>query len=172
MKGAQPKPVPSRDLLLSLYKYKNRLGILIHKHSHGTARAGDVVGTLTKNGYLVCGVKKSRFYLHRLVWTIHYGEPPAWHLDHVDGDRTNNRITNLRACDPAKNSQNRRLVRGFFERGGMFVARVKKDGVCHPAGEFKSSREAAAAYWEKKREVHEFAPRQEHKDPQVVCVKG
>ncbi|NHE79838.1 HNH endonuclease [Klebsiella michiganensis] len=48
--------------------------------------------------------------MHRIIWVLKYGEiPSTLVVDHIDGDKLNNRITNLRLCTQNQNTRNRRI---------------------------------------------------------------
>lgn len=65
--------------------------------------AGSVVD---KSGYLSMSVFGRRCAAHRLAWFYMHGEWPEFGLDHKDGDRLNNAISNLRLATAAQNSHN------------------------------------------------------------------
>jgi len=56
--------------------------------------------------YVTVSINGTNFRSHRVVWVIAYGEWPEKHIDHIDGDGTNNRLENLVAATPATNSLN------------------------------------------------------------------
>jgi hypothetical protein len=58
------------------------------------------------NRGLILGVN---YHAHRVAWAIHYGWWPKDQLDHINGDRTDNRIDNLREVDGAENHKNQKL---------------------------------------------------------------
>ena len=58
-------------------------------------------------GYLTGTVKERLYAAHRVAWAIFYGEWPAHAIDHIDGDRANNRIDNLRLANAETNARNR-----------------------------------------------------------------
>jgi hypothetical protein len=62
-------------------------------------------------GYKVTRVLGVRFTSHRVAWAIHYGEWPRDQIDHINGDRADNRIANLRVVSNDENSRNIRLPR-------------------------------------------------------------
>lgn len=64
------------------------------------------VGSLVR-GYLVIYVYGQKIYAHRIAWAMHYGEWPHSILDHANGERSDNRITNLRLATKIQNGQNR-----------------------------------------------------------------
>ena len=66
-------------------------------------------GSLDKDGYLIIKVKEKQFKAHRIVWLLHYGKFPEMELDHINHNRTDNRIENLREVDRQGNIDNIRL---------------------------------------------------------------
>jgi hypothetical protein len=51
---------------------------------------------------------KGTFVAHRIVWEMHYGQIPTGHqIDHIDGDKLNNKVENLRLVTPSVNSRNK-----------------------------------------------------------------
>ena len=70
---------------------------------------GRVYGSKTKAGYLECSIKigseKVRCYLHRLVFLLYRGYLPEY-IDHKDGDKQNNLISNLREVSQLENGHN------------------------------------------------------------------
>lgn len=58
------------------------------------------------NGYLHGTAFDRKHYAHRVAWAIHYGEWPEGEIDHINGDRTDNRISNLRAVTRSENQRN------------------------------------------------------------------
>ncbi len=93
--------------------YDPETGIIKWKINKSRARAGEVAGCLSKNGYLVAGVRLNRgvtgklYYVHRLAWYLHYGKWPNLFIDHINGDKTDNRIANLREVTRSQNGHNR-----------------------------------------------------------------
>jgi hypothetical protein len=67
--------------------------------------AGKRAGSVRKNGYRVIVINRRHFGEHRLVWFIETGEWPP-QIDHLDGDRLNNSLSNLRAANPRINGKN------------------------------------------------------------------
>ena len=65
-------------------------------------------GTRNDYGYYVSAVHGQSYYVHRLVAATFIGPPPTeaqWQVNHVDGDPSNNRLTNLHYVSQAENSR-------------------------------------------------------------------
>lgn len=67
---------------------------------------GEIAGAIDSRGYLYVSVNKERYLGHRIVWALHYGEDTELYIDHKDGDKSNNRIANLRLVRWGENVQN------------------------------------------------------------------
>ena len=127
------------------------------RSSFNTAYAGrPALVTLSEHGYLVGEVHGIRYYAHRVCWALHYGSWPRGLIDHIDANKTNNRIENLRDVSFLENSGNRRPNRhkasglpvGVREghTSGTFLARIRRDNVEYHLGTFDTVAEASAAY--------------------------
>jgi hypothetical protein len=65
------------------------------------------VGSSDDKGYLTIRVDYGRYKAHRLAWLHVHGEWPAGHIDHINRDKADNRISNLRVVNDSENQQNR-----------------------------------------------------------------
>lgn len=85
----------TQEQLKELYNYEESTGELIVK----VKRAGRPSNRApNSNGYHVMMINHKKYYAHRLIWLYVYGEWPTEGMvvDHIDMDRMNNRIENLR----------------------------------------------------------------------------
>lgn len=90
-----------------LYNYNVTTGELTWKNpTNSHTVKGSVVGSLHKSGYLITSVMGRYFSLHRLIWIFMYGYNPESDIDHIDGDKTNNRLSNLREVSTTCNVRN------------------------------------------------------------------
>lgn len=89
-----------------LLQYDRDTGNFTRRIANGTAKAGDVAGGVLPNGYVQISVDGHPYLGHRLAWFYEYGQWPTEHTDHVDGDRANNRLANLREATAAQNCAN------------------------------------------------------------------
>lgn len=72
-----------------------------------TRQAGRAAGSPDGEGYLSISLLDRKYLAHRIAWTIHYGEWPTGHIDHINHDRLDNRISNLRCVSLSQNNKNR-----------------------------------------------------------------
>lgn len=68
--------------------------------------SGKTTGYVKKGGYLEIGLDNKLYLSHRLAWFYVYGEFPSEEIDHIDGRRANNCISNLRSVTRLENNQN------------------------------------------------------------------
>lgn len=152
---ASPKPLPSQERLRELLNYDPETGVFTNRISRGgRAQAGAVVGTIASCGGLQLMVDKRVYKAHRLAWMYHHGiDPGSLQIDHINGNRADNSIQNLRLTDPVGNQRNRRMssvnksgVTGvrWNERLSKWHARIAVDGKCRHLGYYTDFDEAVA----------------------------
>lgn len=124
---------------------------------------GKSVGWQMTNGYRGVGIGQRQLYEHRAAYAYVHGAWPEAHIDHINGDRTDNRIVNLRSVPRAVNMQNIRKPHKDSSTGLLgvtwnqtemrFIARIVVDGKAWRK-RFTDANEAHTAYLAKKRELH------------------
>lgn len=116
---------------------------------------GKVTGSIGGKGYLY--IRFSGFYClaHRLAWLYVHGSFPNGYVDHINGDKTDNRIANLRDCTNSENLHNRGLNKnnktGFKgvswkARDKKYFASIRLHGISHHLGCFDKAEDAHQAY--------------------------
>ena len=100
---------------------------------------------------------------HRLAWLYTFGVWPSHHIDHIDGNKWNNRLANLRDVTRAVNMQNQKNAQsnnqsglaGAMKNGNGWMARIRTNGNTKYLGTFPTVFQAHEAYLAAKRELHE-----------------
>jgi len=92
----------------ALALFENRDGSLYWKVSKGRTKAGNEAGNLTENGYKRFRTGGKTYLVHRIVFLMHHGYMPEF-VDHIDGNKINNSIENLRAVSQSQNQWNSKL---------------------------------------------------------------
>lgn len=118
-------------------------------------------------GYHTAAIFSNMLLAHRVAWAIHYGAWPEAFLDHINGDRADNRIANLRQATAAENGRNRGPQKnsvtgikgvGWCKKSQKWRARVIYQRKQHVVGYFDDISEAADAYAVAVKQYHgEFA---------------
>lgn len=154
-------PARAADLL----DYDPETGILRWKERAARCIAvGDVAGAIKQDGYISVSIGRRSYPAHHIGWAIVNGEWPTM-LDHINGNKADNRIYNLRKCDVGLNTQNQRrahksnLSSGilgvhFYARTGRWRATIWANGQNHFLGYHATADEAQRVYIEAKRRLH------------------
>ena len=149
-------------------KYKtfdiDRLKQLVEAHDDGTfswkvGAQNRVFGTpafATKDnqGYLKGMCEGVVLLAHRVRWVFSYDYWPDKWVDHIDGNKLNNRIENLRLVDGALSNHNRRfknssgyigVSKSKVDRKGRYIAQIQKDKIHYHLGYYNDPKDAAMA---------------------------
>lgn len=117
--------------------YNPETGLFVWVNPIGRrVKPGDLVGSTHRMGYMETSLLGQRILLHRLAWFYVHGKWPDGVIDHINGDKQDNRIANLRDVDQVINGLNRTSlnknnktgVRGvvFHKASGKFMARLQE----------------------------------------------
>lgn len=107
-------------------------GTLTRKVRRGGAMPGEVAGTVRPDGYRKIAIDRKSYLEHKLVLLVALGFYPEY-VDHINGDRADNRAENLRAVTPRINSRNQKM--SAANKSGATGVR------------YRASRNAYEAYW-------------------------
>lgn len=140
---------------LSRIAYDPETGVFTALTSSGCRKVGDRLGYCKADGYRLIAVGGKWIYEHRLAWFIRYGSMPKDEIDHINGDRGDNRIANLRECSRSQNMMNIES-RGvcFHKRQKKWVAGIRVKGLRYHLGTFTNEDDARRAYIRAAREMH------------------
>ena len=117
-------------------------------------------------GYIRLSIAGVSMYAHRVAWTLSHGEiPDGMQIDHIDGNRTDNRLCNLRVVTHAENTRNTRQPHGGHSVSGLlgvswhktakkWQAKIRLNRATIHIGYFSDKHEAHEAYLAKKRDIH------------------
>lgn len=128
-------------------------------------RIGDEAGAVKADGYVVVSLGRRSYQAHRIAWAIAHGRWPEHQIDHIDGNRANNRLSNLRDVPQSVNMQNQRRAMAsnrsssslgvhYYERTKRWKATLGINGRNKYLGYFATEAEASAAYLAAKRTLH------------------
>jgi hypothetical protein len=107
--GYLPLTDRTKEAFLDYLSYDPETGVITWRKPSGfNAKVGREAGFLHRAGYRFISLFRVSYPAHRLAWFLHYGRWPQRWLDHIDGNKSNNRIRNLREADASQNSMNRR----------------------------------------------------------------
>ena len=123
----------------------------------GAIKAGTLSGCVCKStGYLIIDYNKRKYKAHRLVWIYVNGViPDGLLIDHVDGDKTNNRVSNLRLCTPQDNVRNTGIRKdntsgykgvSWSVQKQRWVAQTSVNGKKQHLGYYLTEEKAVSAY--------------------------
>lgn len=101
-------------------EYDPETGVLTWLKSCGRVKAGREAATSGDYGYKKLVFRGKSYLAHRLAWFLSTGSQPN-HIDHIDGNRSNNLINNLRNIKPEENNFNRPSHRRGNPLGVDFV---------------------------------------------------
>lgn len=148
------KAILSRDTLIKMLSYDPETGgfTWIVKAANRIV-VGAPAGTLKKSGYVDVKIKGRLHKAHRLAWLWSHGYLPEGEIDHINGDKSDNRIANLREVSRQCNSTNKHKYRSntsgvtgvYKRRPGVWAAQIRVEGKCIHLGYHRSMVSAAKA---------------------------
>jgi len=127
---------------------------LINKVNRRKARAGQEAGSINSAGYYSTSFKCKSYLNHRIVYFLNTGiDPEEKQIDHIDSNRLNNKISNLRLATCKQNQDNRKKQKNnisgvtgvsWHKRDNKWLPYITKDRLRINFGLFKSFNEAVA----------------------------
>ena len=150
--------------LKQLFKYDPLTGLFLRLvTTNSRAVAGTLAGTVDGKGYLHIRIDGEIYRCHRLAWLYVYGEFPEDSIDHINLNRTDNRICNLRKASDTENKYNRNClstsksgVKGVSWSASRkkWVAQISDNNCTIYLGRYSTIEGAKAAYDAAAKKMH------------------
>lgn len=160
--------LPTQQYLQECFDYNEETGLAYWKerplHHFGSVGkqsnfnnrySGNLINSKDDKKYIIVGIDRKYYKLHRLIWKMYYGEDPKYFIDHINGIADDNRICNLRDIDNTYNQRNHSKLSTKNTTGYIGVspvkdtdrwrATIKKDNKTLHVGDFQTIEEAALA---------------------------
>lgn len=156
----------TQERLKELLQYEPESGLFFWTIlKGGWPRPGRPAGSTNSEGYRKIGIDRRYYFSHRLAWLYVHGAWPTKCIDHINGDRTDNRMANLREVTVHENNFNVTAVRaasGYIgvyldKRTKTWTAAIRANGRTKTLGRHKTPEAAHEAYQRAKRELHVIA---------------
>ncbi|MBT0780574.1 AP2/ERF family transcription factor [Paracoccus sp. pheM1] len=160
-------PLPTRETLSHLFDYDPETGGFIWRYNpkkpafwNGRFAGKPAFTNRNSDGYCITAFtnpengRRAAYLAHRVAWVFITGREPEKFIDHINGDRADNRASNLREATDQENKFNRRWkrpgssqYRGVHRhsKNGRWIAQIRSDGRAIHLGSFTSEIEAAKA---------------------------
>lgn len=157
----------TQERLKELFDYNFLTGVLLWRvKPHIKANSifpGKKAGCSTGYKYWAVVIDKKKYSYHRVVWLYVTGEWPQKDIDHIDGDRSNNKWGNLRLASRSENMMNLKSHHkdsqtgylGIEKKRDKYMARICVNGKRIGLGTYIDPKEAHNAYLEAKRKYHQ-----------------
>jgi hypothetical protein len=144
------------DVLKANVSYDPETGLFTRIKNHPKRKylAGSVTGVPRPDGYIQVMIEGKIYLAHRLAWLYVHGEFPKDQIDHINHDRSDNRIENLRSVTYKENNQNRSKCNGTSKFVGIYWNKLENkwrsqiscNSTRQIIGSFHDEIEAALAY--------------------------
>lgn len=158
----------TQEALKELFTYDTETGVFQHRLAVGRGKVGVAAGNIHRSGYRRIKVMLKEYKAHRLAWLYVYGEWPEGQVDHINGQRDDNRIANLRDVSGTENQHNRRKPSANNQSGYLGVslckdtnlwrATIKVGGKNKRLGLYDTPQQAHEAYLAAKAKLHPTSP--------------
>lgn len=115
--------------LRALLTYDKDTGVFRRNTSSGGQEIGSIAGTISKYGYIRIRIKNKAYFAHRLAWLYEYGVWPENEIDHINGEKSDNRLINLREASRSGNNHNKNIKNSASGVKGVSWSKKIRDGM-------------------------------------------
>ena len=123
--SSMSKPILTQEYLREIIYYDPETGWMSWNENKVWTKRG-AIGYTNSWGYRVVMIDGKNYFVHRLAWLYIYGYFPPHQLDHVNHDRLDNRISNLREVTNQQNQMNRRFTGNSSGFRGVYWDKERK----------------------------------------------
>lgn len=159
------KTRPNFARLNDVLRYEGGIVYWRKRPSKKSVRAvvGSEAGCIHHDGYRYIQLDECLIQTHQIVWALHHSDYPSCFVDHINGNRSDNRIENLRLATAGENSTNRASAKGstsgylgvhFRTDCKLWRAQLSNRGKRIHLGLFDNEIAAAQAYNEAAIQLH------------------
>ena len=120
---------------------------------HNAVKVGQTIGYVHNDGYIAFEYEGKGYLAHRVVWYLHHGAWPKGEIDHINGNKQDNRIENLRDVPKSDNLLNSYKHRAgklggcsYDKRRGTWKSKIVLHGVEYYLGSYDTEEEAHLMY--------------------------
>ena len=148
--------------LKDILRYNEKTGIFTWVNSKSGVSKNMAAGTKTYSKYIRIIINKKSYFAHRLAWLYVYGYFPSY-IDHINTDKSDNRLCNLREATNSENQCNKKLTKNntsgvkgvsWFARDNNWRARIQFNGSNFHLGYFDTLNEAKNAVDKARLKLH------------------
>ena len=146
----------SQHELQSIFEYDPFTGTVFWKQGRSNMIKGSIAGCIHPSGYKVVTVNSKTHKLHRIIWNMFVGPiPKGFYIDHINGNKIDNRIENLRLATNSQNQQNRPAPKNsssgyrgvtWHKAAKKWMSRICCNGKRITIGLFETPEDAYKAY--------------------------
>lgn len=146
--------IVTKELVQNLFEYTEDGTLLWKNPTSRSVKVGDKAGSMNKIGYVIVKINGKAYKAHRIIWLYHYGHLPKNDIDHIDRNKGNNRITNLREVSKTRNLRNRGILKSntsgiagvcYCNHRGKWKSYIKINGIQKTIGYFNDFNSAVQA---------------------------
>ena len=161
----------TQQYIKELFHYNEHTGDFTRLIKRGSSHVGDIAGSITWNGYTSIYIDGKNYRAHQLAWLYVHGVWPDTDIDHINRNKSDNRIVNLRLASRSQNNINSGLhshntsgFRGVYASRNKWAAQIKLNGKKIYLGRFNTAEEAHQCYLAAARELYgEFVQQNPHR---------
>lgn len=142
--------------------YDSGTGKLHQRKKRPRIQVGSLAGCVRPKGYRYIELEGRKYPAHHIVWLLETGKTPTKSLDHIDGNKDNNHISNLREVTNKQNTENRGKQRNnttgykgvtYNKRLNKYIAQIQHNSKQMHIGVYPTAHEAHLAYESKAQEL-------------------